>query len=72
MEYRVQIAPGNIVTVDADSPEQAQEIVKRDILATTTNVAAAPYLDEILFDYETGIKNLSARAKLASGDPPRS
>ena len=64
MEYRVQIAPGNIVTVDADSPEQAQEIVKRDILATTTNAAAAPYLDQILFDYETGIKNLSARAKL--------
>ena len=66
--YNVEINPENIVQIEADSEAEARALVERDIKATATRQAAVPYLDQLLFDYETGVRGKGIRAKLARAD----
>ena len=68
--YNVQINPQNSVQVEADSEEEARAKVELDIKATAARRAAVPYLDEIMFDYETGVRDKSIRRRLAIADSP--
>jgi len=66
--YEIDIGDRGTVTVEANTEEEARGLVERDIKATATRQAAVPYLDDLLFDYETGVRGKGIRAKLARAD----
>ena len=66
--YEISIGDRGTVTVEANSEEEARALINNDIKATATRQAAVPYLDQLLFDYETGVRGGGIRAKLARGD----
>ena len=69
--YKIQIDPQNadsIVQVEANSLEEARAIVERDIATTAARAAAPSYLDNLLYDYETGVRGGGIRSKLARAD----
>ena len=66
--YEIDIGDRGTVTVEANTEEEARGLVERDIKATATRQAAVPYLDQLLFDYETGVRGKGIRAKLARAD----
>ena len=66
--YEIDIGDRGTVTVEANTLEEAKALIERDIKATATRQAAVPYLDQLLFDYETGVKGKGIRAKLARAD----
>ena len=69
--YKIQIDPQNedsIVQVEADSLEEARAIVERDIATTAAREVAPSYLDNLLYDYETGVRGGGIRSKLARAD----
>lgn len=66
--YPVEITPGNIVNITADSPEEAFKIIDQDLAASKARQGAAPYLDDLLFDYDTGVQDLTIRARLAAAE----
>ena len=66
--YEIDIGNRGTVTVEANTEEEARALIERDIKATATRQAAVPYLDQLLFDYETGVRGKGIRAKLARAD----
>jgi hypothetical protein len=66
--YEIDIGNRGTVTVEANTEEEARGLIERDIKATATRQAAVPYLDDLLFDYETGVRGKGIRAKLARAD----
>ena len=66
--YEIDIGNRGTVTVEANTEEEARALIERDIKATATRQAAVPYLDQLLFDYETGVRGSGLRAKLARAD----
>ncbi len=66
--YEIDIGDRGTVTVEANTEEEARALIERDIKATATRQAAVPYLDQLLFDYETGVRGSGLRAKLARAD----
>ena len=66
--YEIDIGDRGTVTVEANTEEEARALIERDIKATATRQAAVPYLDKLLFDYETGVRGEGIRAKLARAD----
>jgi hypothetical protein len=66
--YEIAIGDRGTVTVEANTEEEARALIERDIKATATRQAAVPYLDQLLFDYETGVRGKGIRAKLARAD----
>ena len=68
-KYRVTFGKsGNSVLVDANSPEDARRKVNQDIEAANAKRTAAPYLDDVLFDYDTGIKDFFLRTDLGRAE----
>ena len=66
--YEINVGDRGTVTVEANTEEEARGLIERDIKATATRQAAVPYLDDLLFDYETGVRGKGIRAKLARAD----
>ena len=66
--YEISIGDRGTVTVEANTEEEARALIQSDIKATATRQAAVPYLDQLLFDYDTGVRGRGIRAKLARGD----
>ena len=66
--YEIDVGDRGTVTIEANTEEEARALVERDIKATATRQAAVPYLDQLLFDYETGVRGKGIRAKLARAD----
>ena len=66
--YEIDVGNKGTVTVEANTEEEARALVERDIKATATRQAAVPYLDQLLFDYETGVRGKGIRSKLARAD----
>ena len=66
--YEIDIGDRGTVTVEANTEEEARALIERDIKATATRQAAVPYLDQLLFDYETGVRGKGIRGKLARAD----
>jgi len=66
--YEISIGDRGTVTVEANTEEEARDLIQSDIKATATRQAAVPYLDQLLFDYDTGVRGRGIRAKLARGD----
>lgn len=70
--YNVEITPGNSVQIEANTPEEARALVERQIKALNTakaaQIAAAPALDDLLFDYERGVQDKRLRSLLATAD----
>ncbi len=70
--YNVEITPGNSVQIEANTPEEARALIERQIKALNTakaaQIAAAPALDDLLFDYERGVQDKRLRSLLATAD----
>jgi len=66
--YEIDVGDRGTVTIEANTEEEARALIERDIKATATRQAAVPYLDQLLFDYETGVRGKGIRAKLARAD----
>jgi hypothetical protein len=70
--FKIEVTPGNIVNVEADSIEEARLKVENDIksieAADAARIAGIPYLDNILFDYDKGVKNKKLRRQLARAE----
>jgi hypothetical protein len=66
--YPIEISPGKIVRIEADTQEEAFEQIRLDIAGTKARQGAAPYLDDLLFDYDTGVQDLTIRARLAAAE----
>ena len=66
--YEIDVGDRGTVTVEANSEEEARSLIENDIKATATRQAAVPYLDQLLFDYDTGVRGEGIRAKLARAD----
>ena len=62
--FDVEIAPGVIETVEANTAEEARKKVK----ATIAQGALSPFYDELFFDYETGVNNKKLRRQLAMAE----
>jgi hypothetical protein len=62
--YNIEITPGNIQGVEANSPEDAVKIVKSSLAETV----AAPYVDKIMFDYDSGVPDKQLRRLLARAE----
>ena len=73
--YEVNITDANKVRVEADTPEQARAIVREQIQSVNRardgKLAALPGIEELLFDYETGVKDVDLRYKLGTAENPR-
>jgi len=73
--YNVEISPGNSVQVEANTPEEARAKVEQDIKQVNAfnaaRIAAVPYLDNILFDYERGVQDSKLRRQLARAETPK-
>ena len=72
--FRIQIAPGQIVNVEAENIQEARAKLEQDIKRVNTfkaaRIASVPYLDNILFDYERGVPDRRLRRKLARAETP--
>ena len=62
--YNIEITPGNVQGVEANSPEDAVKIIKSSLAETV----AAPYVDQIMFDYDSGVPDKELRRLLARAE----
>ena len=63
-KYKINITPELSEIVEADSIEDAKKIVKAQI----AKGAISPIYDKLYFDYDTGVKDLKLRRKLARAE----
>ena len=66
--YNIEITPGNVQSIEANSPEDAVQIVKSSL----AEAAAMPYVDKLMFDYDSGVpekklRRLLGRAEILPG-----
>jgi citrate lyase gamma subunit len=60
-DFTFEITPGNFITKEANTVDEALKLVKADLAIK----ASLPELDNILFDYESGVPNIKGiRTKL--------
>jgi hypothetical protein len=62
--YRVEIAPGVFESVEAANPSDARKLVKAQIMKGTLN----PVINDLFFDYETGVDDLQIRRLLSRAE----
>ena len=62
--YRVEVAPGVFESVEAANPSDARKLVKAQIMKGTLN----PVINDLFFDYETGVDDLQIRRLLSSAE----
>ena len=67
--YRVTVGDsGESVLVDAPDESTAREKVRRDINTQLVKQAGQSYLDDVLFDYETGVQDAFFRQRLGRAE----
>ena len=62
--YRVEIAPGVFESVEAANPSDARKLVKAQIMKGALN----PVINDLFFDYETGVDDLQIRRLLSRAE----
>jgi len=62
--YKVEIAPGVFERVEAANPSDARKLVKAQIMKGTLN----PVINDLFFDYETGVDDLQIRRLLSRAE----
>ncbi len=63
-KYNIEITPGNVQSIEANSPEDAVQIVKSSL----AEASALPYVDKVMFDYESGVPDKKLRRLLGRAE----